>query len=70
METYYLMSTDFNSLKRYGASYGKLPGSFAQQKCSGRDQLCNEVCSECIPHIIVVCRIIKRYVGIYTYVGL
>jgi len=36
--------TDFNSLKRYGASYGKLPSSYAQQKCSGRDQLCNEVC--------------------------
>ena len=39
---------DFNSLKRYGASYGKLPSSFSQQKCSGRDQLCNEVCGEYI----------------------
>ena len=39
----YFICTDFNSLKRYGASYGKLPSSFAQQKCSGRDQLCNEV---------------------------
>ena len=34
---------DFNNLKRYGASYGKLPSSMTQLKCSGRDQLCNEV---------------------------
>ena len=34
---------DFNNLKRYGASYGKLPSSMTQLKCSGRDQLCDEV---------------------------
>lgn len=40
------MEIDFQTCKRYGASYRALPSSYIQPKCSGRTQLCREVLND------------------------
>ena len=40
------MEIDYNSCKRYGASYRALPKTFVQPKCTGRTQLCKEVLND------------------------
>lgn len=37
---------DYNSCKRYGASYRALPKNYVQPKCTGRTQLCKEVLND------------------------
>ena len=40
------MEIDYNSCKRYGASYRALPKNYVQPKCSGRTQLCKDVLND------------------------
>ena len=40
------MEIDYNSCKRYGASYRALPKNFVQPKCGGRTQLCKDVLND------------------------
>lgn len=40
------MEIDYNSCKRYGASYRALPKNFVQPKCTGRTQLCRDVLND------------------------
>lgn len=35
---------DYNSCRRWGASYRALPDAYPRPKCSGRTELCKEVC--------------------------
>ena len=46
--------SDFNSLKRHGASYRALPKTFVQPKCSGRTLLCKEVNYYILSYIIAI----------------
>ncbi|GFO40615.1 paired amphipathic helix protein sin3a [Plakobranchus ocellatus] len=40
------MEIDFNTCKRYGASYRGIPSKFVPPKCSGRTPLCKEVLND------------------------
>lgn len=40
------MEIDYNSCKRYGASYRALPKNYVQPKCTGRTQLCKDVLND------------------------
>ena len=40
------MEIDYNSCKRYGASYRALPKNYVQPNCTGRTQLCKEVLND------------------------
>ncbi|CAG5127144.1 unnamed protein product, partial [Candidula unifasciata] len=40
------MEIDFNTCKRYGASYRGIPSKFVPPKCSGRTALCKEVLND------------------------
>ncbi|KAK3764797.1 hypothetical protein RRG08_046433 [Elysia crispata] len=40
------MEIDFNTCKRYGASYRGIPSKFVPPKCSGRTALCREVLND------------------------
>uniref|UniRef100_A0A2C9K1L6 Paired amphipathic helix protein Sin3a n=1 Tax=Biomphalaria glabrata TaxID=6526 RepID=A0A2C9K1L6_BIOGL len=40
------MEIDFNTCKRYGASYRGIPNKFVPPKCSGRTALCREVLND------------------------
>ncbi|KAH9508494.1 Paired amphipathic helix protein Sin3b [Bulinus truncatus] len=45
---------DFNTCKRYGASYRGIPSKFVPPKCSGRSALCREVLNDMgvIPYLV------------------